>query len=127
MYDVHIRFSDIDAFGHVHNAAYFHFFESARIQCFEKLLGNDWDWNSQGFMVVDNHAQYHTPTYLKDAAKINLNVTKIGTKSFSMRYQLWVKDRLNCTGNCTIVCYNHSIKQSIVIPEKLKTLLNQLS
>ena len=37
--EIQIRFGDCDIAGHVHNAAYLHYFESARIQFFVTELG----------------------------------------------------------------------------------------
>lgn len=126
MYSVLLRFSDIDAYGHVHNAAYFHFFESARVQYFQEILGQNWDWQNEGVVLVENHAQYLNPVYFEDHANISIRVTKIGNKSFTLTYHLWVNGKEHCRGSSTLVCYNHTMKQSIALPEKLKTALNQL-
>lgn len=124
-YEVHIRFSDIDAFGHVHNAAYFQYFESARVQCFQEILGHDWDWNRFGFVLVENYAQYLHPLFLNDQAQISINVTKLGNKSFTLGYQLCVDGKEHCTGQSTLVCFNHELKKSINIPQTLKKHLIQ--
>lgn len=125
MYNVALRFSDIDAYGHVHNAAYFHFFESARVQYFQEILGQSWDWQKEGLVLVENHAQYLIPVYFEDQAKISIHVTKIGGKSFTLAYHLWVNGKEHCRGASTLVCYNHTLKKSIAIPDKLKIALNQ--
>jgi len=123
---VDIRFSDIDAFGHVHNAAYFQYFESARLYYFSQLLGEDWDWNRTGIMLVENYAQYLKPLLLNDQAKISLHVTKIGNKSFSLEYQLSVNDKIHCMGKSKLVCFDHLRKASITLPEKFKRTLEDL-
>ncbi len=38
-----IRFSDMDAFGHVNNAIYLTYFEIARSNYWRDIIG--WDWN----------------------------------------------------------------------------------
>jgi len=126
-YKAHVRFSDIDSFGHMHNAAYFHLFESARIQCFQEMLGPDWEWNQEGVGLVENNAQYLIPVSLSDQVSVSLHVTKIGNKSFTIAYQVWMQEKEHCRGHSTLVCYNHSTQKSIAIPEKLKTVLNQLT
>jgi acyl-CoA thioesterase FadM len=77
--------------------------------------------------VVENNAQYLIPVYFNDPAKISLQVTKIGNKSFTLAYKLWINGKEHCSGFSTLVSYNHSMKKSIAIPEKLKDALNQLA
>ena len=48
---IQIRFADCDLAGHVHNAAYLHYFEQARMHFFVAQLGDGWDWKKTGFIL----------------------------------------------------------------------------
>ena len=124
-FNVPIRFTDIDAMGHVNNACYFTYFEEARIYYFEKLLEN-WDWNSCGIVLAQNHATYHLPLRMTDSALLTMRVTKIGQRSFELTYRIEVNQVLYCSGSSAVVCYNHDEKKTIEIPKPLLDALNTL-
>jgi acyl-CoA thioesterase FadM len=51
---------------------------------------------------------------------------KIGHKSFTLSYELYVKDELRTTGSSTLVGFNSNQKTSIEIPEKMREALLEL-
>jgi acyl-CoA thioester hydrolase len=125
-FPVQIRFSDIDLLGHVNNVAYFNFFEMARIHYFHPLLGPDWDWFSKGVVLVNNEATYLHSILLHDKPIIILKVTEIGTKSFTLGYEVFVGEQLCATGASKLVCFNNHLKASIEIPDKMMIALKSL-
>ena len=49
VYDVHVRFSDVDVYGHVNNVKYFEYFQEARIaSCCSLPRGRDGAWPRPG-------------------------------------------------------------------------------
>ena len=44
---IHVRFSDIDMAGNVHNSKYLSYFEQARIDFLTKISGENWDWRKR--------------------------------------------------------------------------------
>ena len=49
-----VRFSDIDAMGHVNNAIYLNYFEQARMSFFQESIGKEWDWKKDGIVLGRN-------------------------------------------------------------------------
>ncbi|MFM7595205.1 MAG: acyl-CoA thioesterase [Flavobacteriales bacterium] len=125
-YRVQVRFSDIDFLGHVNNVAYFSYFEMARIHYFHPILGPSWDWMEQGVVLVTNQATYLNPIRLHDQPTITVSVTEIGTKSFTLAYQVFVGTNLCATGSSKLVCFNSNTQQTIEIPTPMKHALNTL-
>jgi acyl-CoA thioester hydrolase len=123
---VQIRLTDIDILGHVNNSIYLVYFEMARIHYFNHLVGPNWDWIEQGVVLVKNEVEYIQPLYLHDQPEIKLFLKHIGNKSFTLAYQLFVKDKLCTTGSSTLVGFNSKTQQTIEIPERMKTALSQL-
>ena len=123
---IQVRFSDLDTMGHVNNAVYLSYFEMARIEYFTPLLGIDWDWKNFGMLLRKNEIEYFTPVLLNDVPKISLFVLHIGTKSFTLGYELMVNDKLYTSGSSVLVCFDSVNNNSIEIPEKMKTILNSL-
>ena len=123
---IYVRFSDIDVMGHVNNAVYLNYFESARMDFFNELLGKDWDWINNGIILLKNEIEYLQPVVLHDEPKIYLSVEKLGTKSFVLGYQLVVNKKLYTRGTSTLVCFDYTKKISIEIPENLRAKLTGL-
>jgi acyl-CoA thioester hydrolase len=123
--EVQIRFGDCDLAGHVHNAAYLHYFESARINFFVAELGKDWDWREQGFILKKNEIDYLRPIQLEDQIKIEVRAIHIGTKSFTLSYSIIVTGTQVCHGESVVVCFNHKKGETIPIPKDMLVALNK--
>ncbi len=123
---VQIRLTDIDILGHVNNSIYLVYFEMARIHYFNHMVGPNWDWMEQGVVLVKNEVEYIQPLFLHDQPEIKLFLKHIGNKSFTLAYQLFVKDKLCTTGSSTLVGFNSKTQQTIEIPERMKAALSQL-
>jgi len=122
-----IRFSDIDALGHVNNATYLSYFEQARISFFEKINDGPWDWQKQGILLARNELNYLIPVKLNDITEIEVTVEKIGRKSFVLAYVLNKNDNGNwvkCTeGKSVLVAFDFVKIESTEIPEMWKNTL----
>jgi acyl-CoA thioester hydrolase len=123
---IQVRLTDIDILGHVNNSIYLTYFEMTRIHYFNQLVGPDWDWMENGVVLVQNEVQYHLPVFLADAPQIQMFCTKIGNKSFTLSYELFVKEQLRTTGSSTLVGFNSNKQQSIEIPKRMREALLQL-
>jgi acyl-CoA thioester hydrolase len=125
-YSPEIRFADIDVMGHVNNAVYLSYFEQARIHFFRELIGEKWDWRKAGILVAKNEINYLSPVYLNDHININLQISQIGNKSFSLIYELKREDTVCANGLTVVVCYDHETQQTIAIPEQLRKVLTEM-
>ncbi|MEY3398908.1 MAG: hypothetical protein RL220_1502 [Bacteroidota bacterium] len=125
-----IRFSDIDAMGHVNNAIYFTYLEQARISFFRQLLGKPWDWNALGIIVARNTMDYQRPVTMKDNLVIKVSPTHLGTKSFTLSYQLTgVSNGEQVefgTATSILVCFDYGQRKTIEIPDQWRTILASL-
>ena len=120
---VQIRFADCDMAGHIHNAAYLHYFEQARMHFFDSQL-KDWDWKKTGFILKKNIVEYQSPTRLKDLIHVEVECNHIGTKSFTLSYTVKDADNnIKCTGESVVVCFNYISNKTIAIPTVLIDIL----
>jgi acyl-CoA thioester hydrolase len=126
-YSPEIRFSDIDAMGHVNNAVYFTYFEQARIFCFSQLLDGQWNWKKYGVLVARNEIDYKMPVLMQDKIEIHVNVESLGSKSFTLTYKIERQDGVMCaSGRSVMVCFDHQAGKSIEIPDVWKERLLKL-
>src|SRR3954453_11003094 len=85
---LYIRFSDIDAFGHVNNATYLTYFEEARVQFFDDVVDYPYDWSKEGVIVARAEVDFTMPVHFKDEIIIETSCSRIGTKSFDLSYKM---------------------------------------
>jgi acyl-CoA thioester hydrolase len=123
---IQVRFSDVDALGHVNNAVYLSYFEFARIHYFNAMLGTEWDWNSDGLILLKNEVEYLRPVLLNDKPEVEVFVIEIGNKSFKMGYNLTVDGIVYCKGSSVLVGYDNSKKCSIVLTPAMRSSLENL-
>jgi len=124
-FKVQIRFADIDVMGHVNNAVYLSYFEMARVHYFKQILGENWDWQKDGVLLVRNEVDYLVPIFLHDTPEIKINVEHIGSKSFTLNYEINVGNKLTTKGKSIMVCFNNLEQRTQEIPEKMKLKLSE--
>ena len=120
---IQVRFADLDLMGHVNNSVYLSYFEMARVHFFAKILGLEWDWDTQGIILVRNEIDYIKPILLHDKPKVFISVEEIGNKSFTLSYKIKVEEKLVTTGKSVMVSYNSVISKSTLISKKMREAL----
>lgn len=86
-FEVGLRYSDLDTFGHVNNARYFSFLEEARIAWFEACVPEKWDFQKHGVLVARNEMDYLKPVNPGDRLIIRLGASGMGNSSIHIRYE----------------------------------------
>ncbi|NUR06093.1 MAG: acyl-CoA thioesterase [Nocardioidaceae bacterium] len=86
-YPCHVRFSDVDVYGHVNNVKYFEYYQEARI-AFVLGLGGDglFDAGSTDRQVVARiDVDYRRPILFRpEPYVVETRVTRIGTSSYDL-------------------------------------------
>jgi acyl-CoA thioester hydrolase len=123
---IQVRFSDCDMMGHVNNAVYLSYFESARIYYLNQLLGKDWNWKKNGIILLKNIIEYKKPVFLEDKVEIQVRTKHIGNKSFSLSYTLFANKKEKTTGESVLVCFDFDKNQTTEIPVLLQKALEKL-
>ena len=117
-----IRFADIDIMGHVNNAKYLTYMESARIKYFNAVIGDKINWTKNGFILARVVVDFKAPVYLKDEEIIvYTKCSKIGNKSFDLSYtMIKAGNQEVAVGSTTLVAYDYGENKTIQIPEEWK-------
>lgn len=85
--ELHPRFRDLDALGHVNNAVLVTFLEQARFHWWRGYLAGR-PFESEGFLIARVEADYRLPILLEDLVRIELRCTRVGTSSFDLAYRV---------------------------------------
>jgi acyl-CoA thioester hydrolase len=123
---IQVRFSDCDMMGHVNNAVYLSYFEMARIHYFGMLLAKDRDWKKEGVLLRKNEVEYLKPVLLHDVPQISVYLENIGSKSFTVAYELRVDNELRTIGKSVLVCYNSIENKTFEVTEELRSALEKI-
>ena len=84
---IEVRFSDLDAMGHVNNAVVVSFMEQGRFQWWRSFLGGR-AFKEEGFLIARIEVDYRMPILLGDDLRVELHCTKVGTSSLELNYRL---------------------------------------
>ena len=123
--NVEVRFSDLDAMGHVNNAVFFTYFEEGR-KHFSKKVFNVSDISDFRFIMAHIRCDFIRPIRFKDQLILQMGVKDVGTKSFSFEYRLVdVSDesKVYAIGASTQVCYDYEKNRSIEVPAEMREAL----
>lgn len=121
--EIELRFSDLDAYGHVNNAVFFTYLETARTKLFlDKFI----DFLNGGllFLVVKAECEYRKPIQLSDRVVVSMNVSRLGSSSFDLEYSVHNGNGSTfATAKTVMVCYDGKIGKTVAIPEDIKNQL----
>lgn len=130
--EIQVRWSDMDALGHVNNATYLTYLEQARIQYFNHVRQS---WGSKpdevGLIMARVEIDYKTPLFADRPAQVHTRVVRLGNKSFTT--EQWIT-RTNATAEIelvaqamvTIVVFDYSTQRSTPIPQAWRDAIRQL-
>jgi len=122
-----VRWSDMDALGHVNNAAYFSYLEQARVSWLASLKATS-TLNPGGYgpVVVTAQCAFHKPIVYPATIEIHLYGGSPGKSSFDTFYEIrdvQEREKIYTTGSAKVVWVNHQTKKSVPIPDGIRRLL----
>lgn len=115
------RWADLDMLGHVNNAKFFTYDESARLAYFEDLMKADPRfWKEQGMILAhiecDFLAQLHHPADLA----IGLRIAKFGRSSMHTLGAIFNGDRVVAITRGIIVWFDYINQKPLPVPESVR-------
>ncbi|MDP4797727.1 MAG: acyl-CoA thioesterase [Crocinitomicaceae bacterium] len=123
---IQVRFTDLDVLGHVNNNIYLSYFEMARVHYFRELLGINWDWQKFGIVIAKNEVEYLKSVLLQHEPQITVFTAQLGTKSFTLSYELRVNNEVYAKGQSVQVCFDATTQSSIPIPDQMRFALEKI-
>jgi acyl-CoA thioester hydrolase len=123
--DLPVQFRDIDVMGHVNNATYLQYMETARVEL-ARRLGQVRRGFRAGFIVASARCEFTIP--IRDERRITVSVwvSRIGDRSWDLDYSIHGPRRLEyAVGRTTQVAYDYKTRSTVPIPGKLKKELTK--
>ncbi len=122
-----VRYSDIDAQGHVNNTRFATYFEIGRLTYLQHLgLWDGKDFLKLGVIVADMHISYLKPIYLGQEIEVATRISHIGNKSIKFEFQLLDKlsGEVLSTAETINVAYDYATEQTRPVPNEWREAIN---
>jgi acyl-CoA thioester hydrolase len=125
---IDVRWGDMDAYGHVNNAAYFTYCESARMGYFERIELDGLRPPGHGPAVVRATCNFRRQVHHPAALEVGARTSKIGGKSFTLEYLLRHRDdgMVVADGSSVVVWVDYDAGRAMSLPEALVERLQAL-
>ena len=111
-----VRFRDLDPMGHVNNAVFLTYIESARF-AFLKHIGAAPTLEDMTLVVARVEIDFRAPVRLDDEVEISASVSRFGEKSFDLEHELRVGGNVIAEAKTVLVTYDYSKREPVPIPD----------
>src|SRR6267143_2307778 len=121
--DLPVQFRDIDVMGHVNNATYLQYMETARVELARRLRQVREGFRA-GFIVASVRCEFKKP--IRDERRITVSVwvSRIGDGSWDLDYSIRGPRRVEyAVGRTTQVAYDYKTRSAVQISRELKRKL----
>jgi acyl-CoA thioester hydrolase len=112
---IQLRWMDADAFGHVNNAMYFQYYDTAKMDYFRKVCPEIVD--KYAIVTVHLEADFLHQVYTKDEeVEVQTAIVHIGHSSFTFQQQLVGKNdhEVKCVGQTIMVLFDIEKEQKVM-------------
>lgn len=126
-----VRFADTDAMGHVNNAVYLTYVESARVAWWRAVTGETIQrepGRAEGLILAEASIAFRSPVFHGEVVTVETRVAGIGRTSVAMEHRLTAagpdgRSRLAATCRSTIVRYDYVTERPTPLgPELLEAI-----
>lgn len=127
---VSVRWSDMDAMGHVNNAKYFTYLESARIKFFGVLgIAPPRAEINQSVALASTTCNFRRQVHYPNTLEIGTRVHQIGNSSFQLAHALYIagEDTPVADAASVVVWVDYREGKSRPLPDAVRERLNQLA
>ena len=126
-YPLQVRWSDMDALGHVNNARFLTYFEQARINYVRGLRLWDGIPDKLGLIIARVEIDFKLPLFAGDDVHVFTRCARLGNRSLDTE-QVVARRKDNqlevvARGLITIVVYDYRANQSAPIPAEWRNLV----
>ena len=115
--EIETRWRDLDAFGHVNNAVFATYIETARGTLFKKW-NLPFDGKGQSLIVASITINYHQQLKHPSSIIIGQKITRIGNTSFDVESALFNKNNMEeaiAAAKVIVVCFDFEKQKSIPV------------
>jgi acyl-CoA thioester hydrolase len=116
--DVAVRYRDLDTYGHVNNAVYLTYCETARVEFLRELFDRSFDDLDVGFVVAHAEIDYRQSIGDVERVPVRIGVEHVGTTSFTLSYDLRVDGETAATAESVQVVVDQETRAAEPVPDR---------
>ncbi len=127
-FPLEVRWGDMDAMGHVNNAVYFRYCESARIALLRSLnIKGRAEGSTQGPVLVTTACDFKREVKYPATLDIGVRVEAVTRRSFALQYALFFAgtDDLAAVARSVNAWVDYAELRAVELPEELRALLSR--
>jgi acyl-CoA thioester hydrolase len=122
VYRERVRFRDLDVMGHVNNAVYLTYIESARVAYLQDL-GAAATLEDMSIIVARIEIDFRAPVGFGEEVEISVHASRFGEKSFDLDYVLRVGGKVVAEARSVLVSYDYGKGEAVDLPEEWREKL----
>jgi acyl-CoA thioester hydrolase len=122
VYRERVRFRDLDALGHVNNAVFLTYIESARV-AFLVDLGAATSLEDMSIIVARIEIDFRAPVGFGEEVEIAVRASRFGDKSFDLDYELRVAGQVVAEAKSVLVGFDYEKGETVAIPDEWRERL----
>ena len=126
-YPIHVRFSDVDVYGHVNNVKYFEYLQESRIRWYA-ALARDLDIPRMHFVVAQTDVDYRLPILFRpEPYDCWTQLGRLGGRSMTVESEICDGDTVLARARVTTVFFDLEAQRSVEPPAVLRERLAELT
>jgi acyl-CoA thioester hydrolase len=125
-----VFWGDMDALGHVNNARYFRWLESARIALFERIGVVASGPSKVGPILATTTCDFLLPVHFPGTIRADVRVSRIGETSITMEYELRdaaAPDTLYARASSVVVLVDYDTMKKVRVPDDVRQAIAALA
>jgi len=116
--EIPVQYRDLDPQGHVNNAVYASYLETARVDYLEAM--SDIAAEDISFVIANLEISYERPMTKEDDPTVALWVSHLGDSSCTMEYEIRVDGTVTATADTTMVHVDPETGRATPLPDDLR-------
>lgn len=124
-----VRFCDLDAMGHVNNAAYLSYLEEARLAYYNQVLQMNTNNLEFDAVIARIEIDYIEQIRLGDRVEVYTRTAKIGNKSSDVEQLIVVAEdyskKIAARANTKLVSFDYKTEKTIPVPEEKRLIIER--
>lgn len=116
--DIQLRFNDTDAFGHLNNAVFATFTESARMAFLAEVAGFE-----DNLILANLNIDYLAQVKFTDTLRVTTGVQKLGNTSITLKQDILANDKTAAQVSSVVVIFDYATQSPTRITDMARAKL----
>ena len=126
---IEVRYGDLDPQGHLNNAKYLTYFETARINYFTQLglFTPGQSFMDIGVILADVHVTFHAPVQYGTPVKVGVRTSKFGNKSMTIEQNIVHAEtgEVLASGQVILVAFDYHTNETLPVPKEMREAISK--